>query len=105
MILLIKHKTYWELRCHRNQAQINQYNNNKNSNILHHDYKVRDKLMCTNNTSFEYKTPHVGPFEITQFWTNGTIILQYGEIKIMNIICLIKPCISNTNVEGIIYEI
>ena len=41
------------------------------------------------------------PFVITQCWTNGTVALQCGPIKIRHNICRIKPHTSDTNFEDI----
>ena len=38
---------------------------------------------------------------IIQCWTNGTVILQYGTIKVRHNIRRIKPYISDTNIEDI----
>ena len=43
------------------------------------------------------------PFVITQCWTNDTVTLQYGRIKIGYNIRHIKPYKSDTNVEDIKY--
>ena len=46
--------------------------------------------------------PYNRPFVITQYWTNGTVTLQYGPTEIgYNILC-IKPYTSNINAEDII---
>ena len=57
--------------------------------------------MLVNNTSLKYKTSHSGPFDIIQCWTNGTVTLQYGLIKICRNILCINPHISDTNVVDI----
>ena len=38
--------------------------------------------MLNNSADFKYETPYIGPFEITQCWTNVMVTLQYREIKI-----------------------
>ena len=44
-------------------------------------YNVRDKFMLNNKNDFKYETPYKGPFDITHFWTDGTVTLQYGAKK------------------------
>ena len=60
--------------------------------------------MITNNDAYKYETPYKGPFLITKCWTNVTVTLQYGAIKIRHNIICIKPYTSDTNVEDIIPE-
>ena len=45
MIILIKHKVDWELKCQKNQVQINKYNTQEI--IIRADYyhKVSDKIL------------------------------------------------------------
>ena len=66
MILLVKHKVYWELIRQRNQTQINKDNIHKNSQRVDHDNKVGDKVMLNNITAYKYETPYKGPFVIKQ---------------------------------------
>ena len=55
--------------------------------------------MLTKNTAYKYETPYKGPFLITQYFTNGAVILQCGPTKIRHNICQIKPYKSDTKVE------
>ena len=55
--------------------------------------------MLTNQTAYKYETPYKGPFLITQCFTNGTVKLQCGVIKITYNIRRIKPYKSDKNVE------
>ena len=50
------------------------------------------------------QTPYKGPFVITQYWTNGTVTLQYGTTKISHNICHIKLYTSDTKIEDINIE-
>ena len=81
MILLIKHTSGWGLIFHQNQVKMNKYNIRQNSKIVYHCYEVRDEVMLGNNYAFKYETPYKGPFDITHFWNNGTVTLQWGAIK------------------------
>ena len=38
--------------------------------------------MLNNNVALKYETPHKGPFEINQCWTNDVVTLQCGKLKI-----------------------
>ena len=99
IILLIKHKVDWELVRQKNQAQINKYNIRENRHRVDYDYKVGDSVMFNNHTTYKYETPNKGQFMITQFFTNGTVNLQCGAIKIKYNISHINPYKSDTKVE------
>ena len=81
IILLVKHTLDWELKFQRNQVQINKYDIRKNSKIVDHDYKVRDKFMPNNNASFKYDIPYKGLFDIAQHCSNGMVGLHCVAIK------------------------
>ena len=98
-ILLIKHRVDWELICQQNQTQINKYNTRKNIHIVDYDYNVGDNVMLTKHTVYKYETPHMGPFLITQYFTNGTVKVQCGAIQITYKIRRIKPYKLDTKVE------
>ena len=57
--------------------------------------------MINKHAVYKHKTPYKGPFVITQCWTNGTVTLQYGAIKIRYNIRHINLYKSDTNVEDI----
>ena len=101
MIISIKNMVDWELICQKNQTQINKDNISKNKNRVDHDYKVRYKVILTNHDAYKYGTPYKSPFVITRCFTNGTVNLKYGPIKIKYNIHRIKPYKSDTNVEYI----
>ena len=82
MILLIKYKVDWELIRQKNQTQTNKDNICQNNKRVDHDYKVGDKVVLTNNSAYKYETTYNGPFLKTQYWTNGTVTLQCGPIKL-----------------------
>ena len=81
--------------------QINRDNARKNKHRVDYDYKVVDKVMLTDHTSYKYGTPYKGSFVITQCFTNGTVMLQYGPKKISPNICRINPYKQDTKVEDI----
>ena len=91
--------------------QVNNNNIHENSKRYDHDYQVKnkdyklaDKVIPVNYTAFKYENPYKDPFKIIQCWTNGTISLQCGEIKIRYNIHHIKTYESDTNVEDINIE-
>ena len=47
--------------------------------------------MLTNQTAYKYETPYNGPFVITQYFTIGTVKLQYGATQITYNIHCINP--------------
>ena len=55
--------------------------------------------MLTNHTAYKHETPYKVPFVITQCFTNDTVNLQCGAIKIKYNIRRIKPCKYDTKVE------
>ena len=59
--------------------------------------------MIVDDYAYKYETPYSGPFVITHCWTNVTVSLQRGAIKIRYNICGIKPYTSDTNFEDIKY--
>ena len=99
MILPIKHRVDWELIRQQKQMQSNRDNARENRHRVEYDYKVGDNVMLTNHTAYKYETPYKGPFVRTQCFTNGTLNLQYGPIKIRYNIRQIKLYKSDTKVE------
>ena len=57
--------------------------------------------MLSNHATYKYEAPYKGPFAITWRWTNDTITIQYGPMKIRHNIGRIKPYKSDTNIEYI----
>ena len=82
--------------------KINRDNAQENKHRADHDYKVGDKVTLSNHTAYIYENIYKGPFVITQCFTNGTVILQYGPTKIRHNICRIKPYTLDTKVEDFI---
>ena len=99
MILLIKHTADWKLIRQKNQTKINKDTTHKNCIGVDYDYQVGDKVVLTNNSALKYETPYNGQLELTWCWTNGTVTLQYGAIKIGHNILQIKPYTSDTNFQ------
>ena len=83
MIIPIKHKVYWELIRQKKQAQNNKNNMRENIHRVEYDYKVGYNVILTRHTSYKYEIPYMGPFVITQCFTNGTVNLQCDMKTIM----------------------
>ena len=56
--------------------------------------------MLTSHAAYKYETTYMGSFVITQCFTNGTVILQYGATEIRYNIRCIKRYKSDTKVEN-----
>ena len=79
--------------------QINKDNICKNRHKVDHNYKVVDNVILTKHTAYKYETPYMGPFVITQCFTNGTVKLKNCATKITYNIHCIKPYDSDTKVK------
>ena len=55
--------------------------------------------MLINHTAYKYDMSYKGPFLITQCFTNGMLMLQYGATDIRYNIRRIKPYNPDTKVE------
>ena len=89
----------WGLIRQQKQTELNRDNTRENKHRVDSDYKFGDKVMLTNHTAYKNETPYKGTFVITQCFTNGTVLLQYGGIEIRCNIRRIKPYKSDTKVE------
>ena len=100
-ILPIKHKADWELIRQKNQAQINKDNTHENIIIVDCNYKVSEKFILNNKSTKKCDTPYAFLFEITQCYTNETVPLKMGAMKIRYNIRHIKTYNMETDVENI----
>ena len=57
--------------------------------------------MLNDHSAYIYETPYNELFVIMQCWTNGTVTLQFGAMKIWYNIRHINPHTFYTNVEDI----
>ena len=76
---------------HGYQTKINKYISWENRKRVYHDYKVGDEFMLNNNSAFKYETSYINPFDITQCFSNGTVTLQMGAIKLGIIYISLSP--------------
>ena len=54
IIIPIKHRVDWELIRQQKQTQINRDNACENKHKFDYDYKVGDKVMLTDHTTYKY---------------------------------------------------
>ena len=78
MIIPIQHIMDWELIRQRKQSMINKDNICENIKRVDYNYKVSDKIMPKNKSSYEYETPHTRQFNIAHMWTNDKFMVQMG---------------------------
>ena len=57
--------------------------NNKleNKNLKPNTYIIRDKVLVRNKKTNKYEEPYVGPYPITQVWTNGKFSMRRGAVQ------------------------
>ena len=63
MILHINHVADWRYIRQHKQMHINNDVTHENTTIINHSYKVGDKILIKNRSSYKYKTPFIGPNE------------------------------------------
>ena len=63
----------------------------KNKTRKPHTYIIQEKLLVRNKNSNKYEEPYVGPYPITQVWTNGNVTIRRGAVQERINIRLIKP--------------
>ena len=91
----------WELIYQQKKMQINKGNILENRNRVDHEYNIGDKFILTNHTAYKYEILYKGQFSITRCFTNGTVNVQYGLIRIRHNILWINTYKSDTKVEDI----
>ena len=56
-----------------------------------HTYRIQDKVLVRNEKAKKYEEPYVGPYLITQVWTNVNVTIHRGAIQDCIKIRWIKP--------------
>ena len=69
----------WEAIRLRNQKIIDKDNQLENKNRKPHIYIIRDKVLVRAKKSNKYEDPHVGPYPMTQVWTNVNATIRKGR--------------------------
>ena len=65
----------------REQKIIDNSNQLENKNRKPHTYIIWDKVLVRNKKSNKYEDLYVGPYPITQVWTNGDIKIRRGTVQ------------------------
>ena len=76
MILNTPFRADWEVIKLRKQKIIDENNKIENKNRKPYRYIIRDKVLLRKKKSNKYEEPYVGPYPITQVWTNGNVTLS-----------------------------
>ena len=68
-------------------------NNNQleNKNRKPHTYRIQEKVLFHNKKANKHEAPYVGPYTITQVWTNGNVTIRWGAVVERINIRWIKP--------------
>ena len=59
---------------YKNKQHENKYNKP-------HTYRIRDKLLVRKKISKKYEERYIGPYPITQVWTNGNVKIRRGAVQ------------------------
>ena len=78
MIFNVKHVADWEAITQCKQKMINENNTRENAKCLKYTYKIHDKVLLERHDAQKYESPYLGPFEVTDVFTNGTITIKKG---------------------------
>ena len=65
----------------RKQKIVGNNNQLENKNRKPHTYRIRDKGLLRNKKGNKYEEPYVGPYPITQVWTNGNVTIRQGAVQ------------------------
>ena len=90
MIFNIKHVADWEAITQHKQKVINDNNTQENAKCINHSYKIHDKVLLEHHDAQKYESPYLGPFEVTDVFTNGTVTIKnravYEHVNIRRLI-------------------
>ena len=82
MILNMAYMANWKSVADKRQHQINLDNIKENSKRINHDYAVGDKAYIIQDGIYrKLSPPHLGPYTITQIYSNGTVRIQRGAVN------------------------
>ena len=71
----------------------NENNTRENAKRLKYTYKINDKVLLQRHDARKYERPYLGPFEVTDVFTNGTVTIKKGATyERVNIRGLIPFC-------------
>ena len=80
-ILNIPFEADWQLIKRRRQERIRRDNERENAKRIPHKYEVGDQVLVSADALDKFSTtPYMGPYEVKQVNTNGTLRLQMGAV-------------------------
>ena len=95
MLFDIHYIADWEAIGQRQQNSVDQMNARKNARRVDFDYVVEQKvLLKKDGILHKAEDKYVGPHNITQVHTNGTIRIQHGTMSERVIIRRVTPFLS-----------
>ena len=92
MIYPIEYVAEWDVIRQKKQKVIDQNNARENSRRIDFDYRVGQKILII-NTDIQRKldNPTMGPYKITDVFSNGTVCIRRGNVLERLNIRRIKP--------------
>ena len=82
MLFNIKSIVNWKYLTLKKQMQVDKSNELENSTRIDYDYKINDQVYVkADGIQRKISTPKLGPFRITDVYTNGTVRIQKGVIN------------------------
>ena len=82
MIFNMKSIINWKEVSLRKQTQVDKDNQRENKKRVEHDYQVGDRAYITKDGIYrKLDGPKMGPFRITNLFTNGTVRIQRGIVN------------------------
>ena len=82
MMFNIKTMVNWKQLSIKKQKAVDKANQRENEKRIDHDYKVKEKVYVIKDGIFrKLDEPKLGPYEITEVYTNGTVRIQRGNVN------------------------
>ena len=71
----------WDEIAKNKQKIINKSNVAENAKRLEYDYEIDDDILIARDGHFrKIEVPYLGPYRITQVYTNGTVRIRRGTV-------------------------
>jgi len=80
MLLNIKHQANWKFIKENKEKLIQQNNTNENKTRIEHTYQIGDEILLKADVKSKLGAPYIGPYIITQTYTNGTVKILRGSV-------------------------
>ena len=82
MLFNLKTLINWKELSIKKQQLVDKANLRENKNRIDYDYKVDQKVYIkTDDIQRKMNCPKMGPFKITEVFTNGTVRIQRGHVN------------------------